>query len=61
MKHELVIFDCDGVLVDTEMIANNHIARVLSQFGPSTTGRECRQLFQGKTLEDVCATYATMH
>ncbi len=61
MLHELVIFDCDGVLVDTETIANNHIARVLSQHGPQTTGEECRQMFQGKTLEDVCATYASMH
>jgi HAD superfamily hydrolase (TIGR01509 family) len=61
MMHELVIFDCDGVLVDTEMIANNHIAEVLSQYGPTITGEESRKLFQGKTLEDVCETFASTH
>ncbi len=61
MMHELVIFDCDGVLVDTEMIANIHIGAVLSQYGPAITGEECRKLFQGKTLEDVCSTFTTNH
>ena len=59
MMHELVIFDCDGVLVDTEMIANNHISAVLSQYGPTISGEECRKLFQGKTLEDVCETFTS--
>ena len=57
MMHELVIFDCDGVLVDTEMIANDHISEVLSRYGPAVSGEECRKLFQGKTLEDVCRTF----
>ena len=29
----LIIFDCDGVLVDTEPVANRLLARVLSEEG----------------------------
>jgi HAD superfamily hydrolase (TIGR01509 family) len=61
MLLELVIFDCDGVLVDTETIANNHVSRVFSTLGPAISGDECRRLFQGKMMEDVCKAYTTMH
>ncbi len=61
MIHELVIFDCDGVLVDTEALANEHIAQFLSQYGPAVTGHECRTMFQGKTLDDVCRIFSETH
>lgn len=57
MKYDLVIFDCDGVLVDTENISNQQIARVLSERGPAISAHECRSKFQGKTLEDVCLNF----
>ena len=34
---ELVIFDCDGVLVDSEPIANRVLAQSLSEIGLATT------------------------
>ncbi len=58
MRHELVIFDCDGVLVDTEKVANEHIAAVFSKLGPKISGEQCRRLFQGKTLEDMCSSFS---
>lgn len=49
----LVIFDCDGVLVDTEPAANRLLARVLAEDGFDVSYEECRRLFVGRTLEAV--------
>ncbi len=58
MSPKLVIFDCDGVLVDTEAAANEQIAKVFSTLGSKMTGNEARRLFQGMTMEDVCRSFA---
>ena len=50
---KLVIYDCDGVLVDTEVIANQQIAAVMTELGAPMSGHQCREMFQGSTLEDV--------
>lgn len=49
-KPELVIFDCDGVLVDSEVIGNTIMARSLSEHGLVVTLEECMELFVGGTL-----------
>jgi HAD superfamily hydrolase (TIGR01509 family) len=54
MSHELVIFDCDGVLVDSEAISNAVLARMLTREGLPTTPREARRSYQGLLLTDVC-------
>lgn len=51
----LVIFDCDGVLVDTETISNRLLTRVLAEDGFDVGYKEVRRLFVGKTLEAVMA------
>lgn len=51
----LVIFDCDGVLVDTEPVANRLLARVLSEEGFQISYEECRRLFVGRTMDAVRA------
>jgi Haloacid dehalogenase-like hydrolase len=51
--HELVIFDCDGVLVDSEVISNEVLARMLTREGLSTTLREARHDYQGLLLADI--------
>jgi HAD superfamily hydrolase (TIGR01509 family) len=51
--HELVIFDCDGVLVDSEAISNEVLARVLTREGLPTTLREARRDYQGLLLADI--------
>ncbi len=51
--HELVIFDCDGVLVDSEVISNNVLARMLTREGLPTTLTEARRDYQGLLLTDI--------
>jgi HAD superfamily hydrolase (TIGR01509 family) len=51
--HELVIFDCDGVLVDSEPISNGVLARLLSDEGLPTTLAESRRQYQGLQLAEV--------
>jgi beta-phosphoglucomutase-like phosphatase (HAD superfamily) len=51
--NELVIFDCDGVLVDSEPISNGVLARVLTAEGLPTTLPEARRDYQGLLLGEV--------
>ena len=51
--HELVIFDCDGVLVDSEVISNEVLARMLTREGLPTTLCEARRDYQGLLLADI--------
>jgi HAD superfamily hydrolase (TIGR01509 family) len=50
-RFDLVIFDCDGVLVDSEPIAAEVGSRVLGQLGWTVTPRELTELFMGCTEE----------
>jgi HAD superfamily hydrolase (TIGR01509 family) len=49
----LVIFDCDGVLVDSETISNDVLARLLSDEGLPTTLAQARRDYQGLLLGQV--------
>jgi HAD superfamily hydrolase (TIGR01509 family) len=49
----LVIFDCDGVLVDSEVISNGVLARMLCEQGLATTLAEARGDYQGLLLSEV--------
>ncbi len=48
---KLIIFDCDGVLVDTEVIANRQIAAVLSKLGPPITGHQLPAINAGNCFK----------
>ncbi|MGD0455917.1 MAG: HAD-IA family hydrolase [Solirubrobacteraceae bacterium] len=50
---QLVIFDCDGVLVDSETISNSVLARLLSAEGLPTTLAQARRDYQGLLLGEV--------
>jgi HAD superfamily hydrolase (TIGR01509 family) len=50
---QLVIFDCDGVLVDSEVISNMVLARLLTEEGLPTTLAEARRDYQGLLLTEV--------
>ena len=54
----LLIFDCDGVLVDSEMIASRVLAARLSAIGYPVTAKQCRERFTGKWMTDVLAMVA---
>jgi len=53
MTPSLVIFDCDGVLVDTERLTNHNMAEMVTELGHPMTGPDCQRQFMGRTLEDV--------
>lgn len=52
---ELVIFDCDGVLVDSEGISNRVLAAMLVREGLSISPEQTRAEYQGLRLADVLA------
>jgi HAD superfamily hydrolase (TIGR01509 family) len=52
---QLVIFDCDGVLVDSEAISNRVLADMLTAEGLATTLAAAQRDYQGMLLADVVA------
>jgi HAD superfamily hydrolase (TIGR01509 family) len=52
VKPELIIFDCDGVLIDSEVIANRVNVEVLSDLGVEFTLEEYMERFVGVSLRD---------
>ncbi|MDP3710004.1 MAG: HAD family phosphatase [Polaromonas sp.] len=52
MKFEAVLFDCDGVLVDSEPITNGVLRDMLEESGWSLTPAECMRVFVGKAVRD---------
>jgi HAD superfamily hydrolase (TIGR01509 family) len=50
---QLVIFDCDGVLVDSEPISNEVLAHELTTAGLPTTAAEAIATYKGWLLADV--------
>ncbi len=52
MKFEAVLFDCDGVLVDSEPITNGVLRDMLAEQGWVMTVQECMDFFVGKAVMD---------
>ena len=50
---DLVIFDCDGVLVDSELISNRVLAEHLTAIGMPTTTEESMDRYMGGSLRTV--------
>ncbi len=55
MPPSLVIFDCDGVLVDSEPAANRVLAEMITEAGLPTSVDECCARYVGRTLESSIA------
>ncbi|WP_394180462.1 HAD family hydrolase [Yoonia maritima] len=53
MTPKLVIFDCDGVLVDTEPMTDRILSANLTRYGQPITPQEVHLLFAGGTMEAV--------
>lgn len=53
MAWDLVVFDNDGVLVDSERLANDVLARLLTGLGHPTTFEECVATYLGGTIQRV--------
>jgi HAD superfamily hydrolase (TIGR01509 family) len=56
-----VIFDCDGVLVDTELISNTVLAGLLTQAGLPTTLEDCLRDYRGRSMTSVMELAAQRH
>ena len=55
MKFDAVLFDCDGVLVDSEPITNGVLRDMLEERGWKMSPAECMRLFIGKAVKDESA------
>ena len=49
----LIIFDCDGVLVDSEIIAHALLAQMMTDLGHPMTTAQAVQKFAGRGLVDT--------
>lgn len=52
LKFDAVLFDCDGVLVDSEPITNGVLRDMLEEAGWKLSSAECLRLFIGKAVKD---------
>lgn len=50
-RYDLIIFDCDGVLVDSEPVTNRVLARMVSQAGWPMDMMQCAAQFNGRTIK----------
>ena len=55
LKFDAVLFDCDGVLVDSEPITNGVLRDMLEERGWKLSPKECMRLFVGKAVKDEAA------
>lgn len=51
-RFDAVLFDCDGVLVDSEGITNGVLRDMLQELGWTLTREECMRIFLGKAVKD---------
>jgi HAD superfamily hydrolase (TIGR01509 family) len=54
---DLVIFDCDGVLVDSEMLAADCLARLLTAHGRETDLQDVFARYLGRSMSAVASDY----
>lgn len=55
LPFDAVLFDCDGVLVDSERITNTVLRTMLHELGWQITEADCFRLFVGRALRDEAA------
>lgn len=55
MKFEAILFDCDGVLVDSEPLTNGVLCAMLNEAGWAISSGECLDTFIGKTVRSEAA------
>ncbi|PWT98143.1 MAG: hypothetical protein C5B53_07130 [Candidatus Melainabacteria bacterium] len=60
MALELIIFDCDGVLVNSEPLSNRLFVEALADIGLQISLEQCIELFVGRPAETNVATIEQM-
>ena len=61
MKFDLIIFDCDGVLIDSEILSNRAEVELLKSFGIEFELGDYMAQFVGKSTKDVLKTIEASH
>jgi HAD superfamily hydrolase (TIGR01509 family) len=54
-RFDLIVFDNDGVLVDSEPVANQVLSSLLTEYGFPCTPEECIAIFMGHSMPQVRA------
>ncbi len=55
LRPELIVFDCDGVLVDSEPIANRVMAEAITALGWPLSTADCMARFKGHHFDTIIA------
>lgn len=55
MNFEAILFDCDGVLVDSEPLTNGVLCAMLNEAGWAISPEACMDIFIGKTVRSEAA------
>jgi len=50
---DLIIFDCDGVLVDSELLSCRCLSEILSEFGIALSVEQALELFLGRSTKAI--------
>ena len=61
LELKAVLFDCDGTLVDSELLGNVALSRQLALAGLQVSGEALTQRFRGHRLLDMLATLQAEH
>jgi HAD superfamily hydrolase (TIGR01509 family) len=61
MKFDLIIFDCDGVLIDSEILSNRSEVEALRSFGIEFELSDYMNRFVGKNTKDVLDGIESLH
>lgn len=61
MSFDLIIFDCDGVLIDSEILANRAEVELLKSFGIEFELNDYMARFVGKSTKDVLKSIEVSH
>ncbi|MBR0823985.1 HAD family hydrolase [Bradyrhizobium manausense] len=59
-KPDLIIFDCDGVLVDSELLSCRCLSDTLSEFGFDLTPEQALELFLGRSTAAIAQHYGKL-
>jgi len=60
VRPDLIIFDCDGVLVDSEVLSCRCLSQVLAKYGIDLGVGQALDLFLGRSLTAVLEHYAAL-
>ncbi|XBS70346.1 6-phosphogluconate phosphatase [Acerihabitans sp. KWT182] len=56
-----ILFDCDGTLVDSEMLASRAYQQLFSQFGVELDTQQVHDRYKGMKVYDILASLAATH